>query len=217
MKPALPLLFCTTTLACGTALAGDPNTDTDTAASRPNAATPRTLRATPSIGLQTEYQNTVNGGASTKAAAEFIEDAAQGDNMDMVASHHVVTNSSNDDVRRHAQRMLKDDQTLGQPLKDIAARKGITVPTDMETSRNLLLERLKGKTGTQFDTAYAKMMARDHQLALAKFRQVAQTGSVDANIRRFAQASLSALQDHLQLTNKPMRANASAVGTSKLE
>ena len=57
---------------------------------------------------------------------------------------------------------------------------------------------LEGMTGEKFDQGYIRAMIKDHDQAVALFQREAQEGQSE-QLRKFAEATLPTLQEHLQM------------------
>jgi putative membrane protein len=152
--------------------------------------------------------NRLNTGVSGPMTDKFIKAAAQDGDTEIALAQVAEANSQSPDVKSFAQRMIADHGKADNQLKDIAASKGITVPTDMDTRQRAMIARLRGMHGSAFDAAYAKAMQQDHTKAVAMFKRAAQNMHLDSDVRDFAQQTLPTLSDHLQLANNLVNAHA---------
>jgi putative membrane protein len=154
----------------------------------------RPTAATPGVSL--------NSSASGPATDDFIKSAEQAGSAEVVAAQFAVAHSQSPDVKAFAQRMISDHGAANAQLKDIAVRKGITVPTDVNSGQTRMMTQLQTQSGAAFDAAYAHAMAHDHTEAVALFKQAAANMKIDNDVRAFAQKTLPTLQDHLTAANK---------------
>lgn len=159
-------------------------------------------------GSMTTGENTmVDSSATTPAAGapavsadtgsvNFAATVASSDMLEIQSSNMAMQHGSSDAVKRFATMMIKDHGATSTELKTIAANKGMTVPAEMMPMHKAMLDRVQGKTGKEFDRAYAEMQAMSHQEAVNLFQRA--SGSLgDADLKNFAAKHLPHLQMHL--------------------
>lgn len=174
---------------------------------QPGAATPGTTRTSPSTGTQSTYQSGTLSAAGA-VTDNFIKGVSQSNNAEMATAQYALANSQNPQVKLFAQQMLADHGKAERALQDLASRRGITVPTDIDMQHKQAVDSLQRRRGTDFDLAYARAMVKDHQQVAALFKQTAQNQHVDADLRGFAQQLLPTIQDHLTMANRMLDAIA---------
>lgn len=128
----------------------------------------------------------------------FVTEAARGGLAEVQLGQLASQNASSDAVREFGQRMVTDHTQANNQLQQIASGKGITLPTDLGTENQAMLDRLSSLTGTEFDRQYMQHMLQDHNEDVSLFQQQSQQGE-DADLRAFASQTLPVLQEHLQL------------------
>jgi putative membrane protein len=94
--------------------------------------------------------------------------------------------------------MYDDHSKANDELKKIAADKGITLPTSLNTKDKATHDRLSKLSGAEFDKAYMKDMVADHREDVNEFRKESNSGS-DADLKSWAGKTLPTLEHHLQL------------------
>ena len=139
----------------------------------------------------------------------FVTQAAQSNLAELKFSQLAAERSQNDQIRQFAEQMLSDHGKAGNELKQIASGQGIPLPTELSPKHQTALTALGKQQGQAFDTAYAKQMQQDHDVAVALFEQAAETETLDASLRGFARKTLPTLKAHQQLARKLNTANAS--------
>jgi hypothetical protein len=65
-----------------------------------------------------------------------------------------VEKSSNEDVKRFAQRMVEDHGKANEELKQLAAKKGVNLPSEPSAKQKAKKERLSRLSGREFDSVY---------------------------------------------------------------
>jgi putative membrane protein len=132
--------------------------------------------------------------ATTADPAAFVKKAAQ-DGMTEVALGKVAESMAKDaSVREFGQEMVKDHSKANNELAALAKRKGFEVPTALDSEHQAIVQKLKSKSGADFDHAYSKQMMEDHEKAVTLFEGAAK--SSDRDLAAFAQKTLPTLEEH---------------------
>lgn len=159
-------------------------------------------------GTTTTSETTMDDNAATTPATSgttanldtmdqnFAMTAASSDMLEIQSSNMAMQNGNSDRVKNFATTMIRDHGQTTTELKTIASSKGITLPTDLMPPHKAMLDKLQGKTGSEFDKAYSEMQVAAHQAAVALF-QKASNGAKDADMKNFATQHLPHLQMHL--------------------
>ncbi|MDR3398049.1 MAG: DUF4142 domain-containing protein [Pandoraea sp.] len=127
--------------------------------------------------------------------AEFVDEAQKAGKAEVQASQVAVQRSSNPSVKRFAQHMVTDHSKANEALRQLAAKKGVSVPNDAAVDPDI--EALKSKKGREFDVAYMALAGPDaHERAVALFQRESEKGQ-DSDLRGFARQTLPTLRHHL--------------------
>jgi putative membrane protein len=144
--------------------------------------------------------STVAGGATkhtrTATAPSFVREAAAGGLMEVELGKIAEERASANDVKEFARRMVADHTKANDELKDLASRKKVAVPSDLDAKQKAQVDRLSKLSGHTFDESYMKAMTADHVHDVAAFRRAA-ASSADADVKDFASRTLPTLEDHL--------------------
>jgi putative membrane protein len=130
----------------------------------------------------------------------FAATAAQDGMTEVALGGLALRNSHNDQVKQFALGMLADHAQVNQELQAIVKRKGLILPTSLDTKYQAILTSLNAKSGPEFDKAYLEIIANDHAQAVALFESASR--SSDPDVAAFARKNLSTLQEHNELANK---------------
>ena len=130
--------------------------------------------------------------------SKFITAAAQGGKAEVEMGRLAVQHASDPAVKQFGQRMIDDHTNANEELKQIASRKGITLPDQVNAKQKSTIDRLSRLNGAEFDRAYMEDMVRDHQEDVADFQHEADKGN-DSDVKTFAGKTLPTLQDHLKM------------------
>ena len=127
---------------------------------------------------------------ATKAAAGGLSEVQLGN----LAKDHAASA----DVKQFGQTMVDDHTKANDELKDLASKKGITLPTKPNAKQQATYDRLAKLNGAAFDRAYMRDMVSDHRTDVAEFKHESEHGS-DADMKAFAAKTLPTLEHHLQM------------------
>ncbi len=132
----------------------------------------------------------------TRSDGTFVKQAAEGGLAEVELGKLATQKASSDDVKKFGQRMVDDHSKANDQLKDVASKKNITLPADLNAKDKAAKSRLEKLSGAAFDRAYMADMVRDHTKDVAEFRREAKSGS-DADVKAFASSTLPTLESHL--------------------
>ena len=136
---------------------------------------------------------------------DFVTKAGQGGLAEVQMGQVAATKGVADDVKSFGQRMAADHSKANDELKTIASTAGATVPTEPSSDQRDMLAKFNKESGADFDKAYAKAMVKDHKEDIDLFKKEASSGQ-NADLRAFAQKTLSTLEEHLRLA-EALKAN----------
>lgn len=140
--------------------------------------------------------------AADKSDTTFVTKAAAAGMLEVQASQVAITRASNPDVRAFAQRMVKDHTIVGDELKSLAGKKGITVPDSLRADERAKVDKLSALEGAKFDKAYAdEVGVKAHKEAVSLFDKASKDAK-DPDIKAFFSHNLPALREHLQMAEQ---------------
>ena len=128
----------------------------------------------------------------------FMTEAARGGMAEVELSRTAQTKAQNADVKAFAQKMVQDHSNANTELKQLAAKKNVTLPTEMDAAHKTMSESMAKLTGAEFDKAYVDAMVADHEKSVALFQTQANSGT-DADAKAFAAKTLPTLKMHLEM------------------
>jgi putative membrane protein len=130
--------------------------------------------------------------------SDFLMDAAMGGMMEVHLGKMAVQFGQSAAVKEFGQRMIDDHSKANAELMQLASTKGITLPTELDQKHRNQANKLQRMKGAEFDSAYAKMMLKDHSDDVEDFEKQSTRGE-DPDLKAFATKSLPTLQEHLQM------------------
>lgn len=143
------------------------------------------------------------------ADAKFAMMVAQSDLAEIQISNMALQKSNSDQVKKLAQKIVDDHTKSSDALKQIASKKGMSVPTETDARHKALAKKLEAESGTQFDKDYIDANVKDHHKVVAAFQKESNDGK-DADIKGFAAQFLPAIQEHTTMLDQ---AKSSTSGT----
>jgi putative membrane protein len=139
-----------------------------------------------------------NSMSGMTAPNSFMTEAAKGGIAEVELSRVATTKAQNAEVKKFAQQMIQDHTNANAELKQLAGKKNITLPTELDAEHKALKDRLSSLSGAEFDKAYINAMVSDHEKTVNLFKTQAD-GGTDAETRAFAAKTLPKLQGHLDM------------------
>jgi putative membrane protein len=133
--------------------------------------------------------------ATTAGPESFLKDAAQGGMAEVELGKLASQKSQNAEIKKFGQMMVTDHTAANNELKALAAKKNITLPTDIGSHKSTM-DGLSKDTGADFDKGYVDAMVKDHETDVSAFQKQADSAT-DADVKAFAAKTLPTLKKHL--------------------
>ena len=132
------------------------------------------------------------------ADKKFAMMVAQTDIAELQVSNMALQKSNSDDVKKLAQKLIDDHTKTTDSMKEIASKKGLTLPTETDAKHKALAAKLQNESGDQFDKDYLAANSMDHHKVVAAFEKEANSGQ-DPDIKSFASQYLPSIQEHTKM------------------
>lgn len=145
-------------------------------------------------------KSTATGGVLT-SDRNFMDKAAQGGMAEVELGQLAQQNAQDPNVKAFGKRMVDDHSKANDQLKQLAAQKGVSLPTSLNSKDQATKDKLSKLQGAAFDKAYMKDMVMDHKKDVAEFKH-ASTSAKDPQLKSWAGETLPTLQSHLQEAEK---------------
>jgi len=203
MKFSIVLAAVASLAACSK---DEPSTTRTTSVNQPAAPAPvnNVERAVPNA------ENPVAASPTPAPLAEddkaFITKASQGGLLEVTLGRQASIKGASADVKTFGDRMVKDHSKANDELKQLAVNKGVTPPTELDSSHKSKVDDLSKLNGGKFDKVYANDMVEDHEDDVKEFRKASQNLK-DPELRAWASKTLPVLEEHLTMA-KSMNAKA---------
>lgn len=145
-----------------------------------------------------EEMNDENLPKETEKDADRMVELAGTNTYEIQASQEASTRATTSEVKKIAAMMVEAHTKMGTEMAQLAAKKGITLPTDLPNEKMNDLNRLKEKSGIDYDREYLDQMKNAHEEAVRKLDNLAEKGE-DAEVRDLAAKSVSEVRSHLDM------------------
>src|SRR5688572_8789149 len=133
--------------------------------------------------------------------AQFMKEAAQGGLAEVRMGELGQSNGESQQVKDFSQRIVTDHKKANEELKQLAAKKGVTLPDAMKDEQKKMMDHLSSLKGREFDSAFKQHAVENHQKSIEKFKTAAEKAK-DAELKAFASKTLPVLQQHLDLAKQ---------------
>jgi putative membrane protein len=139
-------------------------------------------------------------GGGTAASAEcalFLQQAVQGSMVEVELGELAQRKAGTTGINALGSRMARDHRRIGKVLQMISEERGVVVPASLSVDQRSVFDGLSGKTGAEFDAAYAERMVISHEKLIALFDAAA--AGADADVAAFAKQALPLLREGKRL------------------
>ncbi|MDQ6789010.1 MAG: DUF4142 domain-containing protein [Acidobacteriota bacterium] len=129
---------------------------------------------------------------------EFMHKAAHAGHAEIKAGQMALSKTSSADVKKFAQRMIDDHTKAGDKLKELAASKNVTLPTEPSDEQKKKADELSKLSDEKFDAEYMDAQVSDHKKVIGFFGDETDDGA-DSDVIDFATNTLPTLKSHLEM------------------
>lgn len=131
----------------------------------------------------------------------FLRGATEDDIAEVKLGQLALEKSPSDDVKAFGQKMVDDHTKLNGNLAPVADSMGVMLPKEMNKADQAEYDKLKGMSGSDFDTAYLTLMMKGNHKAMRSFRMEANSVR-DPALSAAVASGESIIHEHLVLVNK---------------
>jgi putative membrane protein len=177
--------------------ATDANVPTNTAVVAGTSATGTSTSSATSTGGadmaadQTAFMATF----ATMDDPTFMLTAASSNMLEIELGRMATQQSANANVKKYGQMMVDHHTKATQDWKAVATPMKVQMPTTMMPVHQALADRVKGKSGKEFDEAYMDAMETAHKMDVAMFEAKSKQAQAPA-VKNFANKTLPMLRSH---------------------
>jgi len=151
--------------------------------------------------------------ALSSSDKQFVMEASQGGSAEVQLGALAVQKAMSSDVKQFGQRMVDDHSRAGSELKQFASGKNVSLPSEIGSEHQEVMDRLSKPSGKEFDRAYMAEMLKDHEKDVAAFERISQQGD-DPDLKAWTTKILPTLREHLQMA-RDIASKVGAVPKSK--
>ena len=164
---------------------------------------------------------TASGSGATslsRSDKKMLMDMAQANMAEIEEARLAQTKSQSEQVKNFAQQMIDDHTKALDDIKQLAQAKGVTLPTELDSSHKAMTRKLSSLSGDAFDRSYmAKAGVADHKKVHGMLNS-AQARAKDPELKALAARTLPVVDQHLnsaqQLNKNTARGSSKTQGTS---
>ncbi|WP_192822264.1 DUF4142 domain-containing protein [Rufibacter sp. LB8] len=138
---------------------------------------------------------TTASNSNTLTDAAFLAASASSNLLEIELGTLAAKLASNQEVKRFAQMMVEHHTKASEEQKTMAAQLNIALPSTMLPEHQALADKLKGKTGKDFDVSYMDLMETVHKQDIALFEAKSKSAESPV-VKVFAAKTLLMLQSH---------------------
>lgn len=139
--------------------------------------------------------------APHKDDKEFMMSAAHSDQNEIQQSKMALAKGVTGPAKEMADKMIADHTKSTADLKKIAAKKGVTLPADMDAEHKAMKPAMEKLSGKEFEAKYVAQMVTDHQKT-ANTMRAHEKMTKDADLQGFISKTLPVVEQHLGMAQK---------------
>lgn len=139
------------------------------------------------------------------ADKDLMMRVAMGGMQQLEISRIAVQKASSENVRKLAQLEVEEQTGLSNKLKEIAAAKGITLPTSPDAGTQAMIERMQGMSGADFDRNYVQKSGVEGHEKLDSVMSTVHSSAQDASLKSLASAAHPLVKAHLQASRDMLK------------
>lgn len=130
----------------------------------------------------------------SKKDQEFLTKAAAGGLYEVEAGKLALEKGSSDGVKAFGSMLVKDHGAANDELKDLAGRKGVTLPTSLPADKQSRLNKIAN--AKNFDKEFVEGVGLDDHKADISLFEKASKDADDSAVKAFAAKTLPTLKAH---------------------
>jgi putative membrane protein len=164
------------------------------------------------LGLAVLGLTAARGDESAKGGDQhFVHKASAAGLAEVNLGALAAKRASDPEVRKFAERMVRDHTKANKELIALANKKGLKVAEGMDAKHRKCEEKLLSLRGAAFDREYMDGQLKDHKEAVSLFEKESKSGK-DEDLKAWAGKTLPHLREHLKMAQE---AHKNLKGTSR--
>ena len=142
--------------------------------------------------------------ALSPADQALMMEVAMGGMMQLEVSRAAMEKTGDADVRAYAKGEVDEQTHLGAKLKEIAAAKKVTLPSDPDEKTQKMVAMLQSMSGAELDRTYlTEAGVKGHEKLLAVMTKV-ESQATDATLKKVATTALPLIKAHLKAAREEL-------------
>ena len=143
------------------------------------------------------------------SAEHFAQELKSSGQFEIESSQLALRTSSNDEIKKFAQKMIDDHTAADQKLTETLKQANVPAPKyGMDEEGRDIFNQLTVLHGAAFDRAYVRDQIQGHEKAVELLEAFSKRGDNDA-LKQLASTLLPTIKEHLQLA-EGLRSSATA-------
>ncbi|MGI4972581.1 MAG: DUF4142 domain-containing protein [Janthinobacterium lividum] len=184
-----------------TAAAGSTTSESSAAGSGSMATSTDTAKTGAMAAGDTTKTSAMGPTAPHADDAEFMQSAAHSDQNEIQFSKMALAKGVTGMTKTYADKMIADHTKSSANLKPIAAKAGVTLPTDMDADHKAMAPQMEKLSGKAFETKYVAQMVADHQKT-ANTLKAHKTMTKNTALSGWIDTTLPVVEEHLNMADK---------------
>lgn len=131
---------------------------------------------------------------------KLMMEVAMGGMMQLEVSRAALDKVSSTEARTLAQAEVDEQTALGAKLREIAAAKNITLPSEPDSKTRSMVEKMQNRSGADFDRYYVRESGVKGHEKLDKTMSKVQSRATDETLKNVAATALPLVRVHLQVS-----------------
>lgn len=132
--------------------------------------------------------------------AQFVVDVVSGNYYEVRLSDYGAERSGNEEIKTMAKRMSADHTAFLTELKNLAAGKSISIPTEDSTEVAKVMKDLNDKKMADFDKEWLNKMIDKHKSSISKL-EGGLNDVTDPEIKTWIENTLPTVRSHFDMLN----------------
>lgn len=169
------------------------------ATQRESSSQSSTGESATSSGASSTETSKSSGGKMSQADEKLMVQLAQANIAEINAGKIAEQKSSNDQVKSFAKKMVDDHTKALDDLKQIAAARGVTLPTQPDRQQMAMENKLSALSGEKFDTQYVDQSGKRAHRDTHRLLQRVSSRATDPELKSYATQVMATVESHQQL------------------
>ncbi|HTI84994.1 MAG TPA: DUF4142 domain-containing protein [Alphaproteobacteria bacterium] len=141
------------------------------------------------------------GPALAKDSKDFMKEAIEGNNGEIVLGQLAQLRAGNEKVREYGRQLATDHAASKELALSVAQKIGLTAPTNPSKDAVKEQDKLGKLEGADFDHEFVSYMVKDHEHDIHEFQEQAKAMHDNPEVAQYAESTLVKLREHLQMAH----------------